>query len=337
MARTLPSELKERVMSVIGIWGVGAVGARAARQLVTSGHQVVVCDERAALAAAIARDLSTVPVSPDDLARRCSVVVLALPAPQHVAAFDLVRRDVSVVCTSDDLDDTSALLALDDRNREHGVTAVVGAAMSPGLSGLLVRHLANALDSLDEIHVAAHGTGGPACARQHHRALAGTALGWHDGEWMHRPAGSGRELCWFPEPIGAYDCYRAEMSDPLLMHEAFPTAARISARLSATRRDRLTARLPMLAPPHREGGLGGLRVEVRGSREGARVTLVAGLAQRSAVVTGAVSAAAAAAVDRGSLPVGTVVLGADGIDNAGLLDDVANRGISLQEYVGSDV
>jgi hypothetical protein len=154
---------------------------------------------------------------------------------------------------------------------------------------------------------------------------------------MHRPAGSGRELCWFPEPIGAYDCYRAEMSDPLLLHEAFPTASRISARLSATRRDRLTARLPMLAPPHSEGGLGALRVEVRGGRDGARVSLVAGVAQRSAVVTGAVSASAAAAAARGALPVGTVVLGAAGIDNAALLDDVAERGIPLQEYVGSDV
>ena len=81
--------------------------------------------------------------------------------------------------------------------------------MCPGLSGLLVRHLADQLASSDEIHIAVHGTAGPACARQHHRALAGQRR-WRlrDGDWVRRPAGSGRELCWFPEPVGAYDCYR---------------------------------------------------------------------------------------------------------------------------------
>lgn len=319
-------------MSVVGIMGVGAVGARAARQLVTSGHQVVVCDERAALARAIAADLSVTSVSPTEIATSCSTVVLAVPAPHADQARALVRRGVNVISAVDDVADTDALLRLEPTT----CSLVVGAAMSPGLSGLLARHLADSLDSVDEVHVAAHGTGGPACARQHHRALAGTAIGWHDGEWVRRPAGSGRELCWFPEPIGAYDCYRAEMSDPLLLHEVFPEACRVSARLSATRRDRLTARLPMLAPPHREGGLGGLRVEVRGSRDGGRVTLVAGVAQRSAIVAGAVAAAVAAAIARGELPPGRVVLGDAALDNRALIDAVVARGISLQEYVGAD-
>ncbi len=94
--------------------------------------------------------------------------------------------------------------------------------MSPGLSGLLVRHLADQLAIGDEIHIAVHGTAGPACARQHHRALAGSGLALHDGAWVRRPAGSGRELCWFPEPVGAYDCYRAELASPLLLRDLFP-------------------------------------------------------------------------------------------------------------------
>ena len=323
-------------MSTIGVLGVGALGARAARQLVTSGHDVVVADTRSVLAGAIARDLGVMSVSVDQIGGRCDVVVLATPVPQHLLAESLLDRGVSLVTTTDDPDDAGDLLALGTTAQAAGRTLVVGAAMSPGLSGLLARHLADQLDVVDEVHVAAHGTGGPACARQHHRALAGTALGWHDGEWIRRPAGSGRELCWFPEPIGAYDCYRAEMADPVVLHEAFPSVSRVSARLSATRRDRLTARLPMLAPPHREGGLGGLRVEVRGSSGAGRVTLVAGVAQRSAIVAGAVAAAAAAAVVRGALPVGAVVLGSEGIDNRALLDEVAGRGIALQEYVGAD-
>ena len=38
---------------------------------------------------------------------------------------------------------------------------VVGAALAPGLSGVLARHLADRLAVVDEIHVATHGTAGP--------------------------------------------------------------------------------------------------------------------------------------------------------------------------------
>ena len=93
----------------------------------------------------------------------------------------------------------------------------MGAGFSPGYTCLLARHAAARLDSVDEIHVARSGTGGPACARQHHRALAGTAVDWRDGEWQERRAGSGRELCFFPDPIGAADCYRAELPDPFVL------------------------------------------------------------------------------------------------------------------------
>jgi saccharopine dehydrogenase-like NADP-dependent oxidoreductase len=321
----------------IGVLGLGAVGTRAARRLVTTGHQVVVADVRAPLAAAIARDLSVPAVTPDDLLHCSQVVVVATPAPHHPVAFDLLRRGVHVVSTSDDLIDTESLLAHAAHAKGLGVSLVAGASMSPGLSGLLARQLAGSLDEVDEVHVAAHGTGGPSCARQHHQALAGTALVWHDGQWIRRPGGSGRELCWFPEPIGAYDCYRAELSDPLLLQMAFPNASRIGARLSATRRDRFTARLPMLSPPHSEGGIGGLRVEVRGRRGIGRVTLVAGVAERSAIVSGAVAAAVAGAIARDEMPVGLCTLGAEGLPNAVLLDAVADAGVRLQEYVGSDV
>mgnify|MGYP003378866890 CR=1 FL=1 len=71
---------------------------------------------------------------------------------------------------------------------------------------------------VDELHVATHGTAGPACARQHHRALGDTALGWHDNEWIEPPGGSGRDLVWFPEPIAANDCYRAALAGAQLLY-----------------------------------------------------------------------------------------------------------------------
>lgn len=263
------------------------------------------------------------------------VVVLATGVPHAPDAARLVARGVSVVSVSDDVDDVRALLDLDDSARGAGATLVVGAAMSPGLSGLMVRHLTGQLASHDELHVAVHATAGPACARQHHRSLAGHAFGWHDGAWIGRPAGSGRELCWFPEPVGARDCYRAALADPLVLHRADPDVVRISARVSATRRDRLTSRLPMLRPPHPEGGVGALRVEVRGTDHGGgRVTLVSGIAEFVGAAAAATAAACAEGVRRGTMPVGVVTTADRDLDSRGLLDAVVAHGVRLQEFTG---
>ncbi|MCE2763819.1 MAG: hypothetical protein LW627_04835 [Ilumatobacteraceae bacterium] len=323
----------------VAVVGLGVVGARVARQLTSSSIPVLVHDRRADLQNVTARALkageidSAIDLHPGET----SVVVLATPSRQGTLTRRLVERGLNVVCTSDDVEDVRDLLELDGVARANNVSIVVGAAASPGLSGLLVAELASRVDVIDEIHVGVHGTGGPACARQHHRALAGDAPGWHDGEWISRPGGSGRELLWFPEPIGGRDCYRAELADPLTLQRAFPSASRISARMSATRRDRLTARLPMMSPPHAEGGIGGVRVEIRGSRGGERRTEVAGTAERTGIISGAMASAAAVSALSSALPVGVVVLGAPGVPNGAILDDVIKRGITIFEYVGSGV
>ena len=157
-----------------------------------------------------------------------------------------------------------ALLELDAAARAKGTHVVVGAGFSPGLSCVLAVLAARAFERVEEIHVAKVGTGGPACARQHHRALGGHAFDWRDGDWERRSGGSGRELCWFPDPVRAVDCYRAALPEAILLAPAFPGVSRVTVRMAANRRDRLTARLPMLRRPHPEGELGAIRVEVRG-------------------------------------------------------------------------
>ena len=306
----------------ITVVGDGIVGRRISRLL--DGHGVLVRDPRDAVSDVLTSSLA-----------KGDVVVLAVPGEHAQVAAVLGELGVSVVSVGDLLDDTNELLALDDLFGDSDATLVVGAAMSPGLSGLIARHLASQLAIHDEIHVAVHGTAGPACARQHHRALAGFAPGWHDGEWIERRAGSGRELCWFPEPVGARDCYRAELTDPLLLHRSFPDAVRISARVSATRRDRLTSSLPMLRTPHAEGLEGALRVEVRGAdADGGRQTSIAGIAERAGTAAAALAAVFAAEASGGRLPSGAVVSGDAMLDTVGLLAGVERHGVRLQEFTG---
>lgn len=327
--------------AVIGVLGSGVTGSRVVEQLLLSGTtRIAVSDKvlsRAQRLAALHNDSTpqVVVVSQTDL-MQCAVVVLACAAPHTALALQLIRKGVSVVSLSDDVSDCMNLLALDGQAQELGVTVIVGAASSPGVTGLLLRSLASNFDSVDEAHVALHGTGGPDCARQHHEALSGQSIGWHDDEWLRRPSGSGRELCWFPEPVGAYDCYRAELPDPVLLKKAMPELQRITARMSATRRDRFTARLPMLAPPHAEGGLGAVRIEVRGFKNGSRVVEIAGIAERIAQLAGVVSAVCAYALIDGLMNTsGARVLGEPDLPNKDLLARVVLTGVRIHQFVGA--
>lgn len=308
-------------MFTIGLVGHGIVGERVARRLPSAGRDLRIVDV----------DPRTSRRPPDPL----DAVVLAHGGPHAPDAVRFLDEGVAVVSVSDDLGDVQALVDLDDHARSVGVPLVVGAGMSPGLTELLARLLASRLASCDEIHIAVHGTAGPACARQQHRALAGRSLGFHDGEWIQPPAGSGRELCYFPEPVGPYDCFRAEFATPMLVHASFPAVNRISARVSANRRDRFTAWLPMLTPPHREGGVGAVRVEVRGlDHAGARVTMIGGIAELVATATAATAIAFVAHVVEQRLPEGVVLAGDAELDTIDLLRLVARTGVRLQDFTG---
>jgi hypothetical protein len=131
------------------------------------------------------------------------------------------------------------------------------------------------------------------------------------------------------------DCYRADIADPLLLHTAFPEVARISARRSARRLDRFTARLPMLSPPHEEGGVGALRVELRGSNaSGGRECLIAGVAELVGTTAAAAAATFATLLHEGRLPNGLVVAGQESLPTLSALERVQAYGVRLQEFTG---
>jgi saccharopine dehydrogenase-like NADP-dependent oxidoreductase len=315
--------------------GAGAVGSRTIRQLVEHAEieQVGVVDGDRARQAAVVESSGAKAVSAEEDSA-ADVVVLAGPCGTHAAlAAHHVSQGRPVVSTSDAIEDVRALLDLGAEAEARGVPVVVGASFSPGYSCLLARHGTRTFDTVTELHVARTGTGGPACARQHHQALTGQALDWRDGGWQRRTAGSGRELCWFPDPIGAEDCYRAELPDALILVPAFPGVERVTARLAATRRDRFSAHLPMLRKPHPEGLVGAVRVEVRGRRAGRSEVLVLGALDRPAVAAGATAAVAARWVHAGRVPAGAAGLGALA-DPMPFLAQLAEVGVKAAVFEG---
>ncbi len=263
-----------------------------------------------------------------------TIAFLAGPVQSQVSvARDLVDSGCHVVSISDGIEDVRGLIRLDQMAIANRVTVVVGAGFCPGLSGLLVAYGVAQLDSVEAINVATTGTGGPACARQHHQAIKNSGLEWIDGQWSPRRGRSGRDLVWFPEPIGASDCYRAALASPLLVQQAFPLTNRIGARMSANRRDSLTSRLPMLRRPHLDGGPGAIRVEIRG-RVASRVeTKIFGVAASPSTAAATTATLSAESIIDGSFPPGAYGL-ASAPEPSELLATLHGSGIVVSSFDG---
>lgn len=325
----------------VAVLGAGAVGARTVRQLASSEavSHIVVADlddtRSEQTVRAIAEPRRVTARSTDSWADGADIGVLCMPAGSHRSAAErLLEQGSHVVSVSDDVDEVAALLALDDEARVRDRSVVIGAGFAPGLTCLLAAHAATNFDLVDEVHVAKSGTAGPACARAHHRALTGEALDWRAGAWQRRRAGSGRELCWFPDPVGGQDCYRAALPDAQLLLGAFPGVERITARVAATRRDRLTAGLPMLRKPHPEGTIGAVRVELRGRRGTAHDVSVLGAMDRPGVAAGCVAAVAAVWAGEGRLRRPGAAGLAELAEPVPFLSELSRRGVRAAAFDG---
>lgn len=325
-------------MSTVAIVGTGLIGQGVARRLSTASgvDKLVLASRKPARLRWFARHLREVDVelvAPGKLPE-ADVAVLSLPAGGHAPlAAQLLARGCDVVSLTDAIDDVTELLALDAQALKASRRVVVGAGFSPGLSCLLAAHGREWFERVTEVHVARTGTAGPACQRQLHRARTQSAVDWRDGEWVKRPGFSGRELVWFPDPLGARDCFRAGLSDALLLVPAFGDAQRVTVRVAGTRRDRLTAFLPMLRPPHSDGGPGAVRVELRGFRDGEYHHEVLG-----AIDHASAAAAAVAALAVTKTLAGDIAPGARGLatvdDSTKWLSALAEAGVVAATFEG---
>ncbi len=328
-------------MTAILLAGVGAVGARAARQLAeTPGlDRLVVTGRHAERTAEVAAALRVEAVPFGMIPPGVDTVALAIPG---VAAVDVARQAVqqgaAVAAVTDDAEGVTGLLGLDALAREHRARIVVGCALAPGLSDVLARHAADALDDADEVSVARSGVAGETCTTTLRRARRERPVEWRGGTArVARRAGS--ELVWFPDPVGARECVTVAAGVELL-HDAIPEVTRATVRaaepLSPRRRSFLT---------RRGGGdeWGAVRVEVWGSRAGAREGVVYGVIERPAVAAGTTLAVTAARL-AGLLPEvelrdtepGARGLGAL-VEPATFLAELARRGVKAAIFEGVEV
>ncbi len=159
-------------------------------------------------------------------------VVLNLAGP-FFAGSDAVARaalaqGVDYVDIGDDVEGTDAILELDGKARESGVSLVTGAGLSPGVSNWMACRLLNEHSDADGVQVAwvVHESdpGGLAPLRHMlHMAVTPCPV-FRDGEWSQSPgfvpatAASFR----FPEPLGEVEAYDTAHPEPRTLVRHFP-------------------------------------------------------------------------------------------------------------------
>jgi hypothetical protein len=342
--------------------GAGAVGRRAARQLAESDgvERILIADRVAGVAedgaAAMGARATAVDWSPDrPLPAGITVVASAVGGPAERAVFErALEAGVRAAGCADDAGTVRSLLDLDDAAREAGVTLAAGCGLAPGLSDVLARHAADALETVDEIQVARAGTAGPACRSALARSGRAAVLEWRDGAWVRHRSGSGRQLVWFPSPVGGLDCHRAGSGQADLLVDAFPGLARASMRIASPlgpgrqlpgvralgHIPMVTARLAGARRRDPDGDWGAVWVEVRGRRGRSEEILVYGAVDRMSFAAGAVLGVTALwLAGLGAAPV--TAIGAHGlgalVDPVPFLGELARRGLKAAAFEGASV
>jgi hypothetical protein len=330
-------------LATILLAGTGAVGIRAARQLVdTPGLDALLIAGRNSshvddIAEALGDQARAVRLRPDEpLPDDVDVVAAALPADVGVT---LARRSIEAgipfASTIDDAAAIDALLEVNAEARRRGILVAPACGLAPGLADVLARHASDALDSVDEITVARSGVAGLACIAAARRARRAPALEWREGKWREDRHGTG-ELVWFPDPVGPQDCVPVADGIALLVR-AFPSMRRATVRLGEPPPRRLSW-------PGRRGvdeGWGAARVEVWGWRGRARESMVYGVIDRTAVAAGTVLAVAAArlagiapGLDARGGPAAGVHSVAALVEPVPFLAELARRGVKAAVFEG---
>ena len=328
-------------MTTALVVGAGAVGTRAARQLVDTPtvDRVLLADERTEHAEAVAKSLGDKAEVieyelGDAIPAGVDVIACALPTGfDHAVAVAAIAAGVPLASSDDDHDAIEALRALQPNAVGANVTLAVGCGISPGFTDVLVRHAAAMFSSVDEIRVARTGWAGPASVASVRRERRAMVRSWREGSWREEHP-HGEALVWFPDPIGGHDCQLVTGGAALLVDE-FPKVPRISVLLGE--------------PPKRawlrrrfgdDGLWGAARVEVWGRRDDTYDCVVYGLVERTEVAAGTVLAVAAGLLG-GAFEHRVERPGVHGLSGLAepvpFLAEVAQRGVRAAVFEGAPV
>lgn len=327
-------------MTTVLLVGVGAVGTRAARQLVdTLGvDRLLLADRDTDRAERVAdalgeRAAAIAYASGDPIPGGVDAVACAVATGEdHDIVAAALAQQVAAASCDDDHDAIDALRSLDPNARAGGVTVAAGCGLAPGLTDVLAKHAAGMFDAVDEVRVARTGWAGPASVAAVRHERRAFVRAWHDGTWREEHP-HGETLVWFPEPIGAQDC-RMVTGGTALLVDAMDVPRACTLLGEPPKRTWLRRRFGD------DGEWGAARVDVWGRGEDGHGCVVYGVVERTAVAAGAVLAVTAAHL-AGALEPRFDRPGVHGlgslVDPAPFLAELAQRGVRAAVFEGVPV
>jgi lysine 6-dehydrogenase len=225
--------------------GAGDMGARAVEVLAHFDEvdEVLVLDRDRGRGARLAEQLPGVRFAPLD-AEEPAAVVDALSGLDAAAsalgpfyrfevpmALAAIEAGVPYVSICDDHDATAAVLELDDRAREAGVTVLTGLGWTPGLTNLAVRELHDELGGLDVARVfwgaTASDSSGHAVVLHTMHVFDGFVPVVREGITELVRAGGAREPVRFPAPLGQVVVSSVGHPEPVTLPRFLPGLRRV--------------------------------------------------------------------------------------------------------------
>jgi saccharopine dehydrogenase (NAD+, L-lysine-forming) len=285
-----------------------------------------------------------------------------------------VEAKVNYIDICDDYEAVPILFseaAIDKAAKEAGITVLTGMGSDPGTNNVLVKWYANQLDRVDEIHlfwvVSIAELAGAAWDHSLHM-VTGQIPQYIDGELVYVEGGTGEEIATFLEPLGTCKVRYVGHPQPITIPRYIKGVKKVVIKgalipgwvdeLIKEQRDTgflstepievkgnkvvpydLTLRLWDTIPKNRDNGpqSSGLKVIVKGERDGKQVTYTADMAGRMAPGTGLPASIAALMMDAGQVTVKGVVAPEGCIDPEIFLKALIQRGAKIHqtETVGS--
>ena len=284
-----------------------------------------------------------------------------------------VEAKVNYIDICDDYEATEILFAsdIDQAAKEAGITVLTGMGSDPGTNNVLVKWYADHLDRVDEISlfwvVSIAELAGAAWDHSLHMTI-GQIPQYLDGQLVHVEGGTGVETAQFLEPLGICQVRYVGHPQPLTIpryikglkkveikgaliplwvdelikeqkETGFLSKEQVDVRgIKVTPYD-LTLRLWDTIPQGRDNGpqSSGLKVIVKGERDGKRVTYTADMAGRMRPGTGLPASIAALMMEAGDVTVKGVVAPEGCIDPDKFLAALLKRGAKIHqtETIGS--
>jgi lysine 6-dehydrogenase len=233
-------------MRIIVLGGCGAMGSEATRDLAHTSdfEEIVIADADFRRAQSLADELGggrvrAIQTDASDKAALTECLrgfdVVANCTTYH---FGLIVTGAAINAGVNYLDlgglfNTPRQLELDEEAERAGVTVCLGSGATPGVTNLMVRHAADQLDQVDEVHIAFASFRAIAPSP----GLLDTVLDefsvgcrrffWQAGQFIEVPAFSGARQVRFADPVGEIETYYVPHSETHTIHRFIGKGVRL--------------------------------------------------------------------------------------------------------------